>query len=567
MPCPDENSLAAYADNGLDKTKRAAIEQHIASCDACRSLVSELVRGLADTSDTVLQSASTSEPRNVALNATFRMISGQSGALPPPPSMPASRQTLEPHRMDRQVQLVPGTLVGEYEVTGMIGSGGMGAVFSAVHPRIRKQAAIKVLNQQLARHPAEIVRFENEARAVNEIHHPNIVDIFGFGELTDGTPYFVMERVEGTSLQQWLEKRGALTIEQSIPILMPIFDALTAAHERGVVHRDLKPGNIMIAGSDTHPRIKILDFGLAKMMTRQLGEDAEELTMPGVAMGTPLFMSPEQYLGGQIDHRTDIYALGVIVYQMVCAAYPFMGASPTLVGLQHLVDAAPAPSSIVPTLPRALDEVLLRALAKDPADRYATVAELRDALILCGSTTTTTVPQRAARPVPVAPSASGDVPTVTPGPPVPAAAVDVDTDAVAPLSSPRRRAFLTIGLGIAGSIAAGAISFFLLRTPTVDAPAPVRHDVATEPAPPAVAPDHSASAPVTPPPAKTPIAAVADPTPSEPPVEKAAVPTGKQTGRTGSKNKRVGHTPPKGTTSGSAGTKPPCNPYKSADGC
>jgi len=352
--CPDENVLAGYVDGGLGRDQHAAIDRHIDGCEACRTIVSDLARiqaGVHEDEDSMAR--------------TFA----------------AGVDTLDVGPSVRALHIVPGTMVGEYEVTDRIGAGGMGAVFAAIHPRIHKKAAIKVLRRDLARDPTELVRFENEARAVNAIGHPNLVDIFAFGEMPDGNPFFVMEHVDGESLDRWLKQRGAVPLDVAMPILRQVFDALSAVHDRGIIHRDLKPGNIMIAETPNGPRIKILDFGLAKVVSGHVAD--MELTNPGATIGTPYFMSPEQFMGHPVDQRTDIYALGVLVYHMLCGQYPIIGSTPTEVGINH-VNAAPVlPSSIVPRLPRSVDAVIGKALAKNPADRFATVRELAAGLEQC----------------------------------------------------------------------------------------------------------------------------------------------------------------------------------------
>ncbi len=540
MRCPDENVLAGYVDGGLERKQRAGLERHIDGCVVCRAIVSDLARvahdpvsedTMRDSSDQALAATSVAAPTQLQRLA---LASSGGGA-----TFDDSSQRRRP------VQLVPGTMVGEYEITGVIGAGGMGAVYSAVHPRIGKQAAVKVLQRQLAGDPAAIVRFENEAKAVNEIRHPNIVDIFAFGELPDGSPYFVMECVEGESLQAWLEKRGRLSLERAMPILSQVFDALAAAHERGIVHRDLKPGNIMIGGTDQNPLITVLDFGLAKMTRKAPGavyDPDMELTIPGIAMGTPLFMPPEQYLGEQVDHRADIYSLAVIVYQIVTGRYPFAGATPTVVGMQHVVEAPPTPSSVIPSLSRQLDATLLKGLAKDANDRYSSVREFREALAACvvpGETD----PQRVSN---------------APRPVVPPSGTDI-------VHRPRRRrAPLVIAISFAAAMAIGAVAFLAGRKQSASVPEtgptpePSTVPLATQPAP---SPEPPVAAPSAPPPQP----AAAPPVVVETPAATTVTPTKV----TKQPHKPKTATPTTTTTpaTGSATSKPPCDPYKSLDGC
>jgi serine/threonine-protein kinase len=325
-------------------------------------------------------------------------------------------------------------MIGEYQVTGVIGKGGMGVVFAAIHPRIRKKAAIKILQRDFAVDPSAIVRFENEARAVNAIGHPNLVDIFAFGELPNGDPYYVMEHVDGTSLHEWLRSRGQVSLDQAMPILRQICSALAAVHERGIVHRDLKPGNIMIGGTDAAPRVKVLDFGIAKMARddTQVGD----LTKTGVALGTPAFMSPEQFMGSDVDQRADVYALGVVVYRMLCGCYPFQADTPSEIEAAHMFH-----TPNVAHLPKRVDRVVNKALAKDACDRYSSVREFCDDLERCIAE-----PVSAAPVVAISPVALPDEPTLASPAPEPAAATPV------PVRASRRLPWIAAAGAVVGIV-------------------------------------------------------------------------------------------------------------------
>ena len=209
--------------------------------------------------------------------------------------------------------LRPGAFVGEYQIGHLLGEGGMGVVYAATHPEIGKRVAIKVLAPHAAQHPDLIRRFKEEARAVNKIRHPNIIDIFAFNQLPDGRHYFVMEYLEGENLTARLE-RGGMEFAELRRLLGQICSALEAAHEEGVIHRDLKPDNIWVAKQHrSESRIKLLDFGIAKLSDHL---PSVKTTQAGVSLGTPHYMAPEQGLGRPIDHRADIYALGVVLYQI-----------------------------------------------------------------------------------------------------------------------------------------------------------------------------------------------------------------------------------------------------------
>ncbi len=274
--------------------------------------------------------------------------------------------------------LEPGQLVGEYQVEAKIGEGGFGAVYRAVHPLIGKAAAIKVLHRQYSSNPQMVSRFMTEARAVNQIKNRNIVDIFSFGALDDGRHYYVMELLAGRPLDAYLAERGRLPPAEALPLLRPIARALDAAHAAGIVHRDLKPENVMLAVDDEGGFLpKLLDFGIAKLTHDPA---ASHKTRTGVPIGTPHYMSPEQCRGKGIDHRTDIYSFGVLTYQMLTGRRPFDGGDMMDILTQH-TSADPTPMSLVcPALSPDLDAPVQQMLAKDPADRPASVGEALEAL-------------------------------------------------------------------------------------------------------------------------------------------------------------------------------------------
>jgi serine/threonine protein kinase len=273
--------------------------------------------------------------------------------------------------------LPEGMEIGEYRVLRKIGEGGMGAVYAAIQPVIGKRVAIKVIAEHIASNPDVVRRFIDEARAVNKIGHPNIVDIFSFGWLPDRRHYFAMEFLDGKSLADRL-KHGTLPIAECRRVLRQICEALEAAHRQGIVHRDLKPDNIWIAEPQHGESFaKLLDFGIAKLM----GEgDATARTQTGVMMGTPAYMSPEQCRGEGIDPRTDIYALGVILYEMFARRLPFSGGFAELI--THNLMTVPKPPSTYAAVPPALDRLILACLEKDQAKRPQTAEALGRALEL-----------------------------------------------------------------------------------------------------------------------------------------------------------------------------------------
>ena len=272
-----------------------------------------------------------------------------------------------PRGTDLDPDLEAGTTVGEYQIEGKLGQGGFGAVFKAVHPLIGKVVAIKVLSQRFSVDKEMVSRFVAEARAVNQIRHRNIIDIFSFGQLPDRRQYYVMDFVEGETLDHRIEQ-GRLTLPEAIPILLAIARALDAAHAKGIAHRDLKAENIFL-GTDSDGSVfpKLLDFGIAKLM----GPDSviAHKTATGAPMGTPYYMSPEQTRGRDVDHRTDLYAFGVLIYLMLTGKYPLDGEDYMTI-LMRQVNDEPAPaSSHVPELPERVDHIIAWLMCKTPAER------------------------------------------------------------------------------------------------------------------------------------------------------------------------------------------------------
>lgn len=259
----------------------------------------------------------------------------------------------------------------------------MGKVYLAVHPDIGRQAAVKVLAASDAADPQVVSRFITEARAANAIRHPNIVDIYDSGVLAAGAPYIVMEYLDGETLYRVL-LRGALPIADVFDWGCQIAEALSAAHMRDVVHRDLKPDNLFLIPDPRRldkRQVKVLDFGIAKLQHGALAQVHK--TRTGSLLGTPLYMSPEQCVGGKnVDHHTDIYSLGVILYEMVTGQRPFDSEGVYELIHMHVNQAPTPPSQLRPDLPPELEAIILRALAKDPAQRQPSMAVLLSELEL-----------------------------------------------------------------------------------------------------------------------------------------------------------------------------------------
>jgi serine/threonine protein kinase len=277
-------------------------------------------------------------------------------------------------------ELVAGDQVGEYRIEGKLGEGGFGAVFRAIHPIIGKHAAIKVLSRQFSANPQMVSRFIAEARAVNQIRHRNIIDIFAFGQLPDGRQYYVMELLDGTPFDRYLATHKRLSLAQALPILRGITRALDAAHGKGILHRDLKPENVYVVfDEDGGVQAKLLDFGLVKLLAS--GSGGEHKTKTGTPMGTPYYMSPEQCRGMDVERGTDIYAFGALVFEVLTGEVPFNGQSPMDVLLKHMTAEPPRASAICADVAPELDEPIRRMLAKEPSERPASAGEALASLV------------------------------------------------------------------------------------------------------------------------------------------------------------------------------------------
>jgi serine/threonine-protein kinase len=275
-------------------------------------------------------------------------------------------------------RLERGAVVGDYRIEAMIGAGGFGDVYAAEHAVIGKRAAIKVLHRRYSSEPHVVARFLQEARSVNRIRHRGIVDVFAFDVLPDGRQYLVMELLEGTPLESLLNEQGRLALDEAYPILRSVADALDAAHAAGIAHRDLKPANVFVLRErDGSVAAKLLDFGVAKLTD---DEGGQHRTATGVAIGTPNYMSPEQCRGKNVDVRTDVYSYGVLMFEVLTGQLPFTGESTVDILFKHLNEVPPAPSSVLPALPHELDEPILRAMQKRPAQRPQTAGAALAAL-------------------------------------------------------------------------------------------------------------------------------------------------------------------------------------------
>lgn len=258
-----------------------------------------------------------------------------------------------------------GRQFGPYRIVAPLGEGGMAAVYKAYQPAMDRDVALKVLPRHFAGDPQFVARFQREAKVLAKLQHPHILPVHDFGE-AEGYTYIVMPYVQTGTLAGILTGR-ALPLSQIQGIVSQVGTALDYAHGRGLIHRDVKPSNILI---DESGNILLTDFGLARIVER-----AATLTATGAIMGTPAYLSPEHGLGEKIDHRTDIYSLGVVLYEMATGRVPFAAETPMAVVIKHINDPLPMPRKVNHALPRPIERVILKSLAKSPADRYQTAGE------------------------------------------------------------------------------------------------------------------------------------------------------------------------------------------------
>jgi hypothetical protein len=273
--------------------------------------------------------------------------------------------------------------LGQYQLKGRLGSGGMGQVYLAEHLLLRRPCAIKLIRPDRVGDPKNLVRFEREVQATATLTHPNTVQLFDYGHAEDGTFYYVMEYLPGLTLEQLVKQRGPLPPARAVHFLRQVCGALEEAHAIGLIHRDLKPGNVMVCErGGIHDVAKLLDFGL--VLPQAVDRDCERLTQEGTIAGTPAYMSPEQASGSEdLDARSDIYSVGCLAYFLLTGQAPFAGRSAGRMLAAHMYEP-PAPlSSRCPEVTGDLQAIVLRCLAKDPAERFASAATLKKALAGC----------------------------------------------------------------------------------------------------------------------------------------------------------------------------------------
>jgi serine/threonine protein kinase len=298
------------------------------------------------------------------------------------------------------VDAIVGQTLGSFKILSLLGEGGMGRVYLAEHVLIGRRAAIKVLAAEIADKEDVVSRFFTEARAVNDIRHPNIVEVTDFGTFGK-QPFIVMELLDGETLEQRLARVGLLDMDAAARVVAQVASAVGAGHEHGMVHRDLKPANIFLRNHPDYPDfVKVLDFGIAKLVARD--RNVQHHTEMGALIGTPAYMSPEQCLGDtHLDHHSDIYSLGVVLYEMVTGRLPFTAETAGRLIVCHVQEAPQPPQQLNPGVSAAMSAVILKAMAKKPEQRFASMRELREAVLLSAPNTSAVRDQVAATPQPV----------------------------------------------------------------------------------------------------------------------------------------------------------------------
>ena len=290
----------------------------------------------------------------------------------------------DPTAEDEGRALIGRTIDGKYLVRSVLGRGGMGTVYEGVNVKMGRVVALKVLHPRQVKKNESVKRFHQEARAAGAFGHPNICEVYDLGTLEDGSPYLVMERLVGSTLS-WRAKQGVLPFDAAIDTMIQVLSGLVVAHDKGIVHRDLKPDNIFLVDKPGWPPVaKVLDFGVSKVISSAPSEPRDsdlDLTRTGMVMGTPYYMSPEQASGARdLDGRVDLYACGVILYEVLTGRRPFLGPNYHVLLWNILKTEPPAPRELRPDLPPALEAVIARAMARERAERYASAQEFMAAL-------------------------------------------------------------------------------------------------------------------------------------------------------------------------------------------
>jgi serine/threonine-protein kinase len=274
--------------------------------------------------------------------------------------------------------MVGKVLADRYRIIKLLGEGGMGQVYEAQHVNINKRFAIKLLRPEIVANPEAVQRFRQEAWSASSIGHENIIEIDDFATLPSGSVYLAMEFLSGQSLAERMKVGPPLDVGEALDIFVQVARGLSAAHDKGIIHRDMKPENVFLAVRHNRTVVKILDFGIAKVSG---AEGSHSLTRTGAIFGTPHYMSPEQALGKALDLRSDIYSVGVIMYEVFTGKVPFEAESFMGILTKHITNEPKRPTEVAPTVPPEMEAVILKAMAKDPAQRYANMEELAHDLL------------------------------------------------------------------------------------------------------------------------------------------------------------------------------------------
>ncbi len=274
--------------------------------------------------------------------------------------------------------LVGAILADRYEIISEVGRGALGVVYMARHLVMEKTVAVKVLFGEVEKDETNFLRFQREAQAASSMSHPNIVVVYDFGISQNQTPFLVMDYVEGVNLKDVLQRHGKLPVERAVQIFTQMASALEHAHSKGILHRDIKPENVVLMRTAWNPEfVKLVDFGIAKYVNEP-AKMSKKLTMDGEVLGTPAYMSPEQILDGKLDSRSDIYCLGVLMYNTISGQLPILGNTASDTMSKHITDIPPDLAESCPgvKVPHKLSRTIMKALKKHPQDRHQTMREL-----------------------------------------------------------------------------------------------------------------------------------------------------------------------------------------------
>ncbi len=303
--------------------------------------------------------------------------SAERSSLTPSSPRSSSIPMAVPEAAQLPVNLIGQTLAGRYEILSKLGEGGMGIVYKARHTSLDRLVAVKVMLHAHTRDSAALQRFQREAKVLSAVEHPNLIFVHDFGETDSKEPFLVMELLEGKTLAEIIEKHGKVPVAVAVEVFVEICEGMQAAHDQGFIHRDLKPANVMLYKKNDKRMLKILDMGLAKFTDSR----ATKLTQTGQIFGSPLYMSPEQCLSKNLDHRTDIYSMGCLMYESLCGQVPFVGENFVSTSLMHVADAPTSIRDKCPEVPVELEEIVLACLRKAPLERPASMLEVKEQIV------------------------------------------------------------------------------------------------------------------------------------------------------------------------------------------